>query len=83
MVVTLEKRKANAEKQINKIEREQNKSKKLMKSFSHYKRSQTRMDMSMTGNEKILFKSIMCPLKDKCSKVMKPRWPSSNIKSVT
>lgn len=25
----------------------------------------------------------MCPLKDKCSKIKKPRWPSSKTKSFT
>lgn len=25
----------------------------------------------------------MCPLRDKCDKIMKPRWPTSNIKSFT
>lgn len=32
---------------------------------------------------KVLFKTIMCPLKDECSKVRKVRWPNSSIKSVT
>ena len=63
LVVVLEKRKLDAEKQIRKIEKEQDKSKKHMRSFSTYKKSQTRIDFSNT-NEKILFKSIMCPLKD-------------------
>jgi len=30
----------------------------------------------------ILFKTIMCPLKDRCSKVQKIRWPYSSIKSI-
>jgi len=29
-----------------------------------------------------LFKTIMCPLKDKCSRVQKIRWPYSNIKTI-
>jgi len=62
LVVTLEKRKLDAEKQIRKIEREQDKSKKSMRNFSSYKKSQTRIDFN--SNEKVLFKSIMCPLKD-------------------
>lgn len=55
--------------------------KKQMRSFSSFKRSQTRVDL--TKGEKILFKSIMCPLKDNCGKVKKPRWPTSNTRSVT
>lgn len=31
----------------------------------------------------VLFKTIMCPLGDTCSKVKKARWPNSSIKSVT
>lgn len=30
-----------------------------------------------------LFKTIMCPLKDRCTKVQKIRWPYSNIKTIT
>lgn len=29
-----------------------------------------------------LFKTIMCPLGDKCSRVQKIRWPYSNIKTI-
>lgn len=29
-----------------------------------------------------LFKTIMCPLKDKCSRIQKIRWPYSNIKTI-
>jgi hypothetical protein len=52
-----------------------------MKHFSEYKRTQTKVDISK--GEKILFRSIMCPLKDKCSKSKIPRWPTSNTKSFT
>lgn len=52
-----------------------------MRSFSTYKKSQTRLDLSK--GEKILFKSIMCPLKDNCSKVKKTRWPTSSTRSIT
>ena len=52
-----------------------------MRSFSQYKRSMTRNDPNK--GEKILFKTIMCPLREKCPKDKKPRWPTSNIKSVT
>jgi len=31
----------------------------------------------------VLFKTIMCPFKDKCPKDKKPRWPDSNVTSVT
>jgi len=40
----------------------------------------TRTDLSK--GEKILFKTIMCPLKERCSKVQNHRWPISNIKTV-
>ena len=30
-----------------------------------------------------LFKTIMCPLKDACPKLIPPRWPSSKHKSIT
>lgn len=33
--------------------------------------------------EKILFKTIMCPLREKCPKSKVPRWPTSNTKSFT
>lgn len=35
------------------------------------------------GKVKVLFKTIMCPLGDSCTKVKKARWPSSSIKAVT
>lgn len=56
-------------------------SKKLMRSFSTFKKSQTRIDMSK--GEQVLYKSIMCPMRDKCLKDMRPRWPTSNTKSIT
>jgi len=52
-----------------------------MKHFDTYKKSQTRLDLSK--GERILFRTIMCPLKDKCPKIKKPRWPTSNTKSFT
>ena len=52
-----------------------------MRSFSTYKRSQSRADM--TKGEHILFRSIMCPLKEKCPRDQRPRWPTSNTKSNT
>lgn len=52
-----------------------------MRSFSVYKRSQTRLDTF--SKEKILYRTIMCPLKDKCPKDMRPRWPTSNTKAKT
>jgi hypothetical protein len=33
--------------------------------------------------EKILFRTIMCPLKEKCNKAKMQRWPQTNIKSNT
>lgn len=30
-----------------------------------------------------LFKTIMCPMKDACPKLIPPRWPSSKHKSIT
>lgn len=54
---------------------------KTLRSFSVYKKSLTRLDV--TKGEKILFRSIMCPLKEKCPRDMRPRWPTSNTKSIT
>lgn len=34
-------------------------------------------------NTKLLFKSIMCPLGDRCPKDNRARWPKSDIKTVT
>jgi hypothetical protein len=31
---------------------------------------------------KILFKSIMCPYKENCMEDIRPRWPTSDTKSV-
>ena len=55
--------------------------KKSLKSFSMYKRSQTRLDSSK--GERVLFRSIMCPLREKCPRDARPRWPTSNTKSIT
>lgn len=64
---------------------------KKKKSLEDIKR--TLKDQKLTGyeenddNDEIdyrkLYKTIMCPLKHKCSKVRYQRWPSSNIKSFT
>ena len=35
------------------------------------------------NKERYLFKTIMCPLGDKCPKLKKHRWPNSSIKTVT
>ena len=40
------------------------------------------MDMGQS-EEKSMFKTIMCPMKDKCPKILKPSWPTSNISAVT
>ena len=41
-------------------------------------------DDDQKGNkERYLFKTIMCPLGDKCPKLKKHRWPNSSIKTVT
>lgn len=37
----------------------------------------------MQENTKLLFKSIMCPLGDKCPKDNRARWPKSSTKTVT
>lgn len=81
LINEIEQRKTKAEQRIKRIERQQSRMRKSMKSFSVYKRSQTRIDISK--EEKILFRSIMCPLKDKCPRDMRPRWPTSNTKSIT
>ena len=48
--------------------------------FNDFKRTQSKIDL---GREQILFKTIMCPLKDKCGKLKNQRWPTSNIKTHT
>ena len=81
LIDTIETRKKKAEEKIRKIRRQQSRTKLRMRSFSQYKRSQTRLDSSKP--EKILYRSIMCPLKDKCPRDQRPRWPTSNTKAVT
>lgn len=80
LIMILVNRKNSAHKQISTIRRQQTELKRQMRGFSQYKRSTTRADLSK--NEKILFKTIMCPLKERCSKVQNHRWPISNIKTV-
>jgi hypothetical protein len=40
-------------------------------------------DDSRGNKERYLFKTIMCPLLDRCPKLKKHRWPNSSIKTVT
>jgi hypothetical protein len=47
------------------------------------KRSQHNCQFNHDENTQVLFKTIMCPLKDECNKVRKQRWPNSSLKSVT
>lgn len=81
LINEIENRKNATEARIKKIERQQLRLRKSLTSFSVYKRSQTRADLSK--GEKILFRTIMCPLREKCPKDMRPRWPTSNTKSIT
>lgn len=52
-----------------------------MRNFSTYKKSFASTGIS--SKESILYKTIMCPLKDKCPSMIKSRWPTTNIKSFT
>lgn len=81
LVMLIEKRKKEAFKQIRKIERTQTQLRRMTRGFSTFKKSQTRIDLSK--GEKVLFRTIMCPLKDKCNRDKRPRWPTSNTKSIT
>ena len=78
---TIEERKRKTEKKIKQIEKRRKSMRDSMRSFSTYKKSMTRLEVSK--GEKLLYRSIMCPLKDKCPKDMRPRWPTSNTKSIT
>ena len=80
LITIIENRKKDAEKKIKRIERQQIKIKRDLRSFSTYKKSQTRADMSK--GEKIIYRTIMCPLKNKCTKDKRPKWPTSSTKSV-
>jgi len=80
LVTTIENLKKDLQKQINNIGKSQKKLTHRNKSFSKYKRAQTMVD---TTKEKILFRTIMCPLKEKCQKVKMQRWPTTNTKSFT
>jgi hypothetical protein len=73
------KRKEDTQAKIKRIEKRQQSIRQQLKSFSVYKRSQSRSDYS----EKIIYKTIMCPLKDKCPHDIRPRWPTSNTKAIT
>jgi len=81
LITLIENRKKETEAKIKRIERNHTKLRKSLTSFASYKRSQSRVDI--TKGEKILFRSIMCPLKDKCPGDMRPRWPTSNTKAKT
>jgi hypothetical protein len=81
LIMIIEDRKRETDKKIKNIRRKQRDLKKTMRSFSTYKRSQTRIDAY--SKEKILYRTIMCPLRDKCPKDMRPRWPTSNTKAKT
>ncbi len=80
LIKKIEDRKEATEKRIKQIENRQKSLKKSLRSFSSYKRSQTRMD---DGKEMILYRTIMCPLREKCPSDMRPRWPTSNTRSKT
>jgi hypothetical protein len=66
LINLIEDRKRDTEKKIKNIRRNQRDLRKSMRSFSTYKRSQTRLDAF--SKEKILYRTIMCPLRDKCPK---------------
>lgn len=70
-------RKTNAEKKLKFIE------KTKQKLIESKKLAGDTVTVDDEGKEIVLFKTIMCPLGDSCSKVKKARWPNSSIKSVT
>lgn len=81
LISTIENRKRDAEKKIKRIERQQTKMKRDLRSFSIYKKSQTR-PLDITKGEKIMYRTIMCPLRNKCPKDKRPKWPTSSTKSI-
>mmetsp|Transcript_25437 Transcript_25437/g.19187 ORF Transcript_25437/g.19187 Transcript_25437/m.19187 type:complete len:279 (+) Transcript_25437:580-1416(+) len=80
LIKTIEGIRNDINKQIKNIQKSQKTLKVREKSFSKYKKAQTMVD---TTREKILYKTIMCPLREKCGKVKTQRWPTSNTKSFT
>ena len=52
-----------------------------MKNYESFKRTITKSDLRK--EEINLFKTIMCPLKEKCLKITNRRWPTSSIRTHT
>jgi hypothetical protein len=84
LIRLLEKKKQIADKEIAKIKKQRKKFREEIKNYDKYKKAQVQIeDMTEDERKKVttIYKSIMCPLKDKCSKDKSKRWPASNIKS--
>jgi len=62
----------------NKLEKEKQKLKKKREEMKAWDTVEDQQE-----NAKLLFKSIMCPLGDQCSKDNRMRWPKSSTKTVT
>lgn len=78
LIMLLDERNENKNSTIQKLEKEKEKLKDLKKEWKNQSRIEDRLE-----NESILFKSIMCPLGDRCPKDNRARWPKSGTKTVT
>ncbi len=79
----MEMNKREAQKQISKIKRSQKTLRGDKRNFNEFKKAQTKVDVSIGSKEKIVFRTIMCPMRDQCPRDKSKRWPTSNISSHT
>jgi hypothetical protein len=82
LILKLQKRKQEIQNKIKAVKRAKKETEGKIKSLSQYRRSQSRGTGS-DSNEFAMYKTIMCPLRDKCPHDIRPRWPTSNTKSIT
>ena len=89
LVQKIEEHKENVDRQVRVAKRKQLKIAELQKSVTDArtgpdrKPGEPRKDEQPASKDvtKQLYKSIMCPFKDKCSKDERGRWPTSNIRA--
>jgi len=79
-------KKEEADKEIKRIQVSKQKLKKESENYEKYKKAQVHIE-DLTEEERkkqtTLYKTIMCPLGQKCPKDKSKRWPLSNDKSCT
>lgn len=78
LVYAIEKHRKETDKKIRALKKGQTTLRTKVRGFSIYKRTQSKVD---TTKEKIIFRTIMCPLKDKCPKINNHRWPITQQKT--